>query len=157
MGGKFEGAVNGQGFRVALVASRWNDFVVERLVAGAKDALLRCGVSEEKIDLATAPGAFEIPLVARKLAQSGRYDAVVALGCVIRGKTPHFDYIAGEAAAGIANAAAETGVPIGFGILTCDTTEQAIERAGGKAGNKGAEAALAAVETARLLRAIEAK
>jgi 6,7-dimethyl-8-ribityllumazine synthase len=153
----FEGNMSGAGLRIAIVATRWNDFIVERLVAGAKDALLRHGVDEARIDLAMAPGAYEVPFTARKLAQTGRYDAIVALGCVIRGATAHFDYVAGEAARGIAAAANDTGVPITFGVLTVDTIEQAIERAGTKAGNKGAEAALAAIEMANLIRAIEEK
>lgn len=157
MGRAFQGSTNGAGLRVAIVATRWNDFIVDRLVAGAKDALLRSGVAEERIDIAVAPGAYEIPFTARKLAASGRYDAIVALGCVIRGATAHFEYVAGEAARGIAGAAAETGVPVAFGVLTVDTIEQAIERAGAKAGNKGAEAALAAVEMVNLCRAIEEK
>lgn len=147
--------MNGAGLRIAIVATRWNDFIVDRLVAGAKDALIRHGVSEEKIDLAIAPGAYEVPFIARKLAATKRYDAVVALGCVIRGATAHFDYVAGEAARGIAAVAHDTGVPVTFGVLTVDTIEQAIERAGTKAGNKGAEAALTAIETVNLSRSIE--
>ncbi|MGE0408831.1 MAG: 6,7-dimethyl-8-ribityllumazine synthase [Amphiplicatus sp.] len=154
MGRIFEGAMSGAGLKIAIVATRWNDFIVERLVAGAKDALVRHGVDETRIDLAFAPGAYEVPFVARKLAATGRYDAIVALGCVIRGATAHFDYVAGEAARGIAAAAAATDVPIAFGVLTVDTIEQAIERAGTKSGNKGAEAALAAIETVNLARAI---
>ncbi len=151
----FQGHMSGAGLNIAIVATRWNDFILERLIAGAKDAAVRHGVSEERLDLAFAPGAFEIPFAAKKLAETGRYDAIVALGCVIRGATPHFDYVAGEAARGVAAAARETGVPIAFGVLTVDTIEQAIERAGTKAGNKGAEAMLAAIETANLVRAIE--
>jgi 6,7-dimethyl-8-ribityllumazine synthase len=156
MGRVFEGAMNGAGLRIAVVAARWNDVIVERLLAGALDALRRSGVEDARIDVARVPGGFEIPLATKKLAASGRYDAVVALGCVIRGETAHFDYVAGEAAAGIARGSAETGVPISFGILTVETLEQAFDRAGGKAGNKGAEAALTAIEMANLLRAIEA-
>ena len=155
MGQIFEGAMSGAGLKIAIVATRWNDFIVERLTAGAKDALARHGVSEDAIDVAMAPGAYEVPFVAKKLAATGRYHGVVALGCVIRGATPHFDYVAGEAAKGVAAAARETGVPISFGVLTVDTIEQAIERAGTKAGNKGAEAALAALETINLCRSIE--
>jgi 6,7-dimethyl-8-ribityllumazine synthase len=147
--------MSGAGLRIGIVAARWNDFIVERLIAGAKDAALRHGVEDSRIDLAFAPGAFEIPFVAGKMAATGRYDAIAALGCVIRGATPHFDYVAGEAARGIAAVARETGVPVSFGVLTVDTIEQAIERAGTKAGNKGAEAMLAAIETANLSRAIE--
>ena len=152
---QFEGSVSGQGLKIAIVATRWNEFIVERLTAGAKDALKRHGVSEDAIDVAMAPGAYEVPFVAKKLAETGRYHGVVALGCVIRGATPHFDYVAGEAASGIAAAARETGIPISFGVLTVDTIEQAIERAGTKAGNKGAEAALATVELINLTRSIK--
>jgi len=157
MGQIFEGAMSGSGLRIAIVATRWNEFIVERLTAGAKDALLRHGVREDAIDIAMAPGAYEVPFIAGKLAATGRYHGVVALGCVIRGATPHFDYVAGEAASGIAAAARETGVPISFGVLTVDSIEQAIERAGTKAGNKGAEAALAALETINLCRSIDGR
>jgi len=155
MSKEFEAAMDGAGLKIAIVATRWNDFIIERLVAGAKSALRQHGVDENAIDIAWAPGAYEVPFVARKLAASGRYHGVAALGCVIRGATPHFDYVAGEAARGVANAAHDTGVPISFGVLTVDTIEQAIERAGTKAGNKGAEAALACLETINLCRAIE--
>ena len=155
MGKTFKGAMSGDGLKIAIVATRWNEFIVERLIAGAKDALSRHGIGEDAVDLAMAPGAYEVPFVARKLARTGRYDGVVALGCVIRGATPHFDYVAGEAATGLAAAARETGVPMGFGVLTVDTIEQAIERAGTKAGNKGEEAALACLETINLCRSIE--
>lgn len=151
----FEGAMTGAGLRVAIVSTRWNEFIVERLLAGAKDALIRHGVDARAMDVAVAPGAYEVPFVARKLAETGRYDAIVALGCVIRGATAHFDYVAGEAAKGVAAVAHDTGVPVAFGVLTVDTIEQAIERAGTKAGNKGAEAALAAIELANLVRAIK--
>ena len=150
----FEGSMSGAGLKVAIVATRWNDFIVERLLAGAKDALIRHGVDTNDIDIAMAPGAYEVPFTARKLAETGRYDAIVALGCVIRGATTHYDYVAGEAATGIASVAAATGVPVSFGVLTAETIEPAIERAGTKAGNKGAEAALAALETANLAKAI---
>lgn len=155
MGQTFEGVMSGDGLKIAIVATRWNDFIVERLIAGAKDALTRHGVREDAIDLAMAPGAYEVPFVAKTLAKTGRYHGIVALGCVIRGATPHFDYVAGEAATGIGAVARETGVPVGFGVLTVDTIEQAIERAGTKAGNKGAEAALACLETINLSRSIE--
>ncbi|HXI87280.1 MAG TPA: 6,7-dimethyl-8-ribityllumazine synthase [Parvularculaceae bacterium] len=151
----FEGSLSGAGLKIAIVTTRWNDFIVDRLLAGAKDALARHGVDENRIDVAIAPGAYEVPFTARKLAASGRYDAIVALGCVIRGATPHFDYVAGEAARGVASVAHDTGVPVAFGVLTVDTIEQAIERAGTKAGNKGAEAALAAIEMVNLCRSIE--
>lgn len=138
--------------RIALVAARFNHFVVEHLVSGALDALKRHGVAEDAVDVAWAPGSFEIPLVAQRLAQSGRYAAVVCLGCVIRGDTDHYDHVAGEAARGVGQAALKTGVPVIFGVLTCDTLEQAINRAGAKAGNKGFEAALTAIEMVNLLR-----
>ncbi len=137
--------------RFALVAARFNGFVVDQLVAGATDALRRHGVADDRIDLVRVPGAFEIPLVAQRLGKSGRYAAVVCLGCVIRGQTDHYDHVAGAAAGGIAQAAATCGVPVIFGVLTCDTLEQAIDRAGAKAGNKGFEAAVAAVEMVNLL------
>lgn len=136
--------------RFAIVAGRFNGFIVEPLVQGARDALVRHGVDDDAIDLVRVPGAWEIPLAAQRLAQSGEYAAVIALGAVIRGATPHFDYVAGEAAKGLAAAAAGSGVPVSFGVLTTDTIEQAIERAGTKAGNKGADAALAALEMANL-------
>lgn len=155
MGTVYSGQLVGTGLRIGIVVSRFNDFITSQLLNGAQDALVRHGVNPDQIDVAWVPGAFEIPLVAQRLARTGRYDAVVALGAVIRGATPHFDYVAAEATKGTAQAALQTGVPIAFGILTTDTLEQAIERAGTKAGNKGAEAALSAVEMANLLRAIE--
>jgi 6,7-dimethyl-8-ribityllumazine synthase len=136
--------------RFALVAGRFNGFVVEPLVAGARDALVRHGVQDDAIDLIRVPGAWEIALTAHKLAHSGKYVAVIALGAVIRGATPHFDYVAGECAKGLAQAAASSGVPVAFGVLTTDSIEQAIERAGTKAGNKGADAAIAALEMVNL-------
>ncbi len=142
--------------RVAIVAARFNDFVVTKLVDGAVDALLRHGASEKNLELVRVPGAFDMPLIVRRLAQSKRYDAIVALGAVIKGETAHFDYVAGECAAGVARAALDSGVPVGFGVLTCESFEQAIDRAGGKAGNKGAEAALAALEMSNLLKRLEA-
>lgn len=154
MGKVFEGRLDGAGLRIAIVATRWNNDIVGLLVAGAKEAAREHGIEGDRIDLAWCPGAFEIPYTAKKLALCGRYDAIVALGCVIRGETAHFDYVAGEAAQ-VGAVARETGIPIGFGVLTTDTVEQALARAGGKAGNKGAEAMLAAIETARLARAIE--
>ncbi|MEL7027610.1 MAG: 6,7-dimethyl-8-ribityllumazine synthase [Pseudomonadota bacterium] len=155
MGRRFTGAMTGAGLRIAIIDTRWNDFIVERLVAGAVDELVRHGVSEEAIDRVTVPGAFELPLTVKTVCESGRYDAVVALGCVIRGATPHFDYVAGEAAKGVAAAANASGVPAAFGVLTTDTIEQAIERAGTKTGNKGAEAALVALEMANLLKTLK--
>lgn len=151
---RFEGMLVGTDLRIGLVATRWNDFIVGNLVNGAKDALVRHGVAEEDIGLALVPGAFEIPLIAKRLAMSGKYDAIVCLGAVIRGATAHFEYVAGEVAKGIASVMLETGVPVTFGVLTTETLEQAIERAGAKAGNKGAEAALAAIEMANLLRTL---
>jgi 6,7-dimethyl-8-ribityllumazine synthase len=151
---RFEGMLVGTGLRIGLVAARWNDFIVSNLVSGAKDALVRHGVAEEDIGLALVPGSFEIPLAAKRLAMSGKYDAIACLGAVIRGATAHFEYVAGEVAKGIASVMLETGVPVTFGVLTTETLEQAIERAGTKAGNKGAEAALAALEMANLLRTL---
>jgi 6,7-dimethyl-8-ribityllumazine synthase len=148
----YEGTFAPPSGRFALVAARFNQFIVERLVEGARDALCRHGVADDAVDLAWVPGSFEIPLVARRLAGSGRYAAVICLGAVIRGDTDHYDYVAGGAATGIAQAALATGVPVIFGLLTCDTLEQAINRAGAKAGNKGFEAALAAIEMVNLLK-----
>src|SRR5437868_11832775 len=138
--------------RFALVAARFNHFIVERLVAGAEDGLKRHGVADSAIDLVWVPGSFEIPLAAQRLAAGGKYAAVICLGAVIRGDTGHYDFVAGAAAKGVAQAALATGVPIAFGILTCDTLEQAINRAGAKAGNKGFEAALTAIEMVNLLK-----
>lgn len=139
------------GKRFALVVSRFNEFITSRLIDGAVDTLVRHGCDAGSIMQAWVPGSWEIPLAAQKLAQSGRYAAVICLGCVIRGQTPHFEYVAGECAKGIAQASLSTGVPIAFGVITADSLEQAIERAGSKAGNKGADAALAAIEMANLL------
>ena len=144
--------VNGANDRYGIVAGRFNGFITESLLKGAEDGLRRHGVAEDRIDVVWVPGAFEIPLAARKMAGSGSYDAVICLGCVIRGATPHFDYVAGEAAKGIAAAARDTGVPVIFGVLTTENLEQAIERAGTKAGNRGWDAALAALEMADLMR-----
>ena len=147
-----EGQLKADGLRFAIVASRWNDLIVSRLVGGAQDALLRLGAAAEQVTLVRVPGSFEIPLAAKKLATSGRYDAIICVGAVIRGETPHFDYIAAEVTKGIASATLSTGVPIAYGIITADTVEQAINRAGVKAGNKGFEAAMSAVEMANLLK-----
>ena len=147
----YEGNLSGGGLRVALVASRFNDTITLRLVDGAQDGLRRHGVDAESIDLAWAPGAFELPLVAARLAASGSYDAVITLGAVIRGATGHYDFVAGQCAAGVQRASLDTGVPIVFGVLTTDTIEQAIERSGTKAGNKGFESAVTAIEMANLL------
>ncbi len=141
--------------RFAIVAARFNDLIVDSLIRGAVDALLRHGAGEKQIEIVRVPGAFDLPFVVKRVAASKRYDAVVALGAVIRGATPHFEHVAGQCAAGLARAADETGVPVAFGVLTTDTIEQAIERAGTKAGNKGADAALCALELANLLRRLD--
>jgi 6,7-dimethyl-8-ribityllumazine synthase len=142
--------------RFAIVASRFNDLVVDSLIRGAVDALLRHGASEKQVEIIRVPGAFDLPFVVRRVAAGKRYDAVVALGAVIRGATSHFDYVAGQCAAGLARVSEETGVPVAFGVLTTETIEQALERAGTKAGNKGADAALAALELANLLKRLDA-
>ncbi len=150
-----EGEFSARDLRFAFVAARFNDFVVEPLIRGAIDALKRHGAVENQIEIVRVPGAFDMPLIVRKLALSRRYDALITLGAVVRGQTPHFDYVAGECASGIARIALESGVPIAFGVLTTDTMEQAVDRAGGKAGNKGADAALVAIEMANLLRRLD--
>ncbi len=150
-----QGDLLARDLRFALVAARFNDSIVENLVRGAIDALLRHGASEKQIELIRVPGAFDLPLIVRRAAASRRFDAVIALGAVIRGATPHFDLVAGQCAAGLARASEETGVPVAFGVLTTDTIEQAIERSGTKAGNKGFDAALAALELANLLRRLD--
>ena len=154
MSKEFEGMLLGKGLRFGLVASRFNEFITKKLLEGAQDALLRHGVSEADIDVAWVPGSFEIPLVAKKLAQSKRYDAVICLGTVIRGGTPHFDYIAAEVSKGVAKVGLETGLPVIYGIITADTLEQAIERAGTKMGNRGFAAAENAIEMAKLVREV---
>jgi 6,7-dimethyl-8-ribityllumazine synthase len=151
----YEGRIDGAGRRIALVASRFNQIVTDLLAAGAREELRRDGVDPGSIDIAWVPGSFELPIAAAKLARTGRYAGIVALGAVIRGATPHFDYVAGEAAGGLGAVARECGVPIGFGVLTTETLEQALDRAGGKAGNKGAEAARTVLEMASLLEGIE--
>ena len=148
----FEGNLVAQNMKVALVAARFNEFITSKLIGGAMDGLTRHGVQEEDISLAWVPGAFEIPLAAAKMAKSGRYDAVIALGAVIRGSTSHYDYVCAEVSKGVAHAALESGVPVLFGVLTTDTIEQAIERAGTKAGNKGYDCALGALEMVDLIR-----
>ncbi len=148
----WEGRLVGEDLRVAIVAGRFNDFITGHLLEGAVSALRRHGVKEEQIEVAWVPGAFEIPFMAQKMAQSGRFDAVITLGAVIRGSTPHFDFVAGEAAKGVSAASLHTGVPVVFGVLTTDSIEQAIERAGTKAGNKGWEAGVTAIEMANLNR-----
>jgi 6,7-dimethyl-8-ribityllumazine synthase len=150
----YEGHLIGTGLKVACVVGRFNELLSTRLLSGAQDGFTRHGISPEDVDVAWVPGAFEIPLVAHKLAASGRYDAVVALGVVIRGGTPHFEYVAAEVSKGVAKASLDTAVPIMFGVITADTIEQAVERAGTKAGNKGWEAALAAIEMANLMKGI---
>ena len=152
-----KGNLAGKGLRLAIVVSRFNSFITERLLSGALDALTRAGADEKKIEVVRVPGSFEIPVAAKTLAQSGRYDAIITLGCIIRGETQHFDYISAEVTRGIQLAAIETGVPISFGVLTTDNLEQAVDRAGAKSGNKGAEVALAAVEMANLLKKTRGK
>ena len=154
MGKLFEGMLLGKGLKFGMVISRFNEFITNKLLDGAQDALLRHGVNEGDIDIAWVPGAFEIPLAAQKLTQTKRYDAVICLGAVIRGATPHFEYIAAEVAKGIAKIGLEAGLPVSYGIITADSLEQAIERAGTKAGNKGFDAAMDAIEMANLLRNI---
>jgi 6,7-dimethyl-8-ribityllumazine synthase len=149
-----EGMLDAKGLKIAIVAARFNDFIVDRLISGAVDYLVRHGASEDDLTLIRLPGAFELPLAAQKLARSGEYAGIVVLGAVIRGGTPHFDYVCSECAKGVAHASMESGVPMGFGLLTCDSLDQAIERAGAKAGNKGVEAASALLETVRVLEQI---
>lgn len=149
-----EGQLQAQDLSFTIIASRFNDFIVDRLIGGAVDYLLRHGANRDKITLVRVPGAFEMPLVAQKVAKAGKSDVIICLGAVIRGATPHFDYVCSEATKGIAHVSLETGIPIGFGLLTTDTLEQSIERAGSKAGNKGVEAAAAALETMRVLQQI---
>ena len=150
-----QGLLKAEGFRFALVVSRWNDFITSKLTEGALDALERLGADENSIEIFKVPGSFEIPLTALKAAQSGRFDAVICLGTVIRGQTSHFEHVAGEAAKGIASAAMQTGVPVLFGVVTAENLEQAIDRAGAKAGNKGFEAAMSAVELVNLYKEMQ--
>ncbi len=154
MGKQFEGMLLGKGLKFGLVVSRFNEFITRKLLEGAQDALVRHGASEADIEVAWVPGSFEIPLVAKKLAQSKRYDAIICLGAVIRGGTPHFDYIAAEVSKGVARVGLETGLPVIYGVITADTLEQAIERAGTKMGNKGFDAAVTAIEMANLVKSI---
>ncbi len=151
----YEGQLSASGMRFAIVLSRFNSFITERLLEGALDALVRHGAQESDIAVFRVPGAFELPLVAKRLAEGGKFDALVCLGAVIRGSTPHFDYVAAEVSKGIASVSLDTACPIAFGVLTTDTIEQAIERAGSKAGNKGSEAALSVVEMVDLLRRVK--
>lgn len=152
-----EGNLSAKGLRVAVVVGRFNDFISERLLDGALDTLLRSGAGDDDIDVVKVPGSFEIPVAAKTLARGGKYDAILCLGCVIRGATPHFDYVAGEAAKGVARVSLDFETPISFGVITADNLEQAIERAGTKSGNKGRDAALTAIEMANLLKAIGKK
>ena len=149
-----EGQLDAKGYRFAIIVSRFNSFISDRLVEGALDALVRHGADEEDIDLIRVPGAFEIPVAAAKLARAEKYDSVICLGAVIRGSTPHFDYVSAEVSKGIASVSLESGVPVSFGVLTCDTIEQAIERAGTKAGNKGFDAAVSAIEMVNLFKSV---
>ena len=148
------GILNAKGLKVAIAAARFNDFIVDRLLGGALDYLTRHGLEEDGVTVVRVPGAFELPLICQKLARSKKYDGILALGAVIRGATPHFDYVCAEATKGIAHIMLETGIPVGYGLLTCNTIEQAIERAGSKAGNKGCEAAAAMLESIRVLEQI---
>ena len=154
MGKLYEGQLLGKGLKFALVISRFNEFITGKLLDGAQDALLRHGVNDDDIEVAWVPGSFEIPLVARKLAQTRKYDAVICLGAVIRGGTPHFDYIAAEVTKGIAKVSLDADLPVVYGVITTDNLEQAIERAGTKVGNKGFDAAVEAIEMANLLKSI---
>ena len=151
----FEGKLEAKGLKFGIIVSRFNSFISERLLEGALDALVRHGADEKGIHVARVPGAFEIPLAAKKMVATGKYDAVICLGAVIRGSTPHFDYVAAEVSKGVASVSLESGVPVAFGVLTTDTIEQAVERAGSKAGNKGFEAAVTAIETVNLFKAIK--
>ena len=149
-----EGRISAEGFRFAILASRFNDFITEKLLSGAQDALIRSGASEDDIEIVKVPGCFEIPLLAKKMAQTKRFHAIICLGAVIRGSTPHFDYVSAEVSKGVAQVGMEAEIPVIFGVITTDTIEQAIERAGTKAGNKGWSAAVAAVEMANLFELI---
>lgn len=151
----FEGMLLGDGLKFGIIVARFNDFITHKMLDGAQDALLRHGVNEEDIEITWVPGSFEIPLVAQKLANTKRYDAIICLGAVIRGGTPHFEYVASEVTKGIAQVGLNTGLPVIYGVLTADTLEQAIERAGTKQGNEGAKAAMTAIEMANLLNSIE--
>ncbi len=151
----FEGNLNAEGLRIGIIVARFNEFISSKLLGGSLDALIRHGAKDQDIEVAWVPGAFEIPLTAKRMAASGKYDCIICLGCIIRGATPHFDYVAAESSKGIAQVAMKADCPVAFGVLTTETIEQAIERAGTKAGNKGWDAALAAVEMANLLKAIE--
>jgi 6,7-dimethyl-8-ribityllumazine synthase len=147
-----EGDLSAKGLRFAIILGRFNSFITERLLAGALDALTRTGCPQENIEIVRVPGSWEMPVVAREMAKAKRHDAIIVLGAVIRGDTPHFDYVAGETARGLAQVAVEWGVPVGFGVLTCNTVQQAVDRAGAKSGNKGFDAAMSAIEMANLMR-----
>ncbi len=149
---KLEGNVVASGIKVGIVAARFNEFIVTKLVGGAQDALIRHGVNDDDIDVAYVPGAFEIPVIAKKMAQSGKYDTVICLGAVIKGATSHYDYVCAEVSKGVASVSLETGIPVMFGVLTTDNIEQAIERAGTKAGNKGYDVACSAIEMVNLMK-----
>jgi 6,7-dimethyl-8-ribityllumazine synthase len=151
---KFEGTLLGKGLKFGVIVSRFNEFITGKLLEGAKDALLRHGVNQGDIEITWTPGSFEIPLVAKKLADTKKYDAIICLGAVVRGGTPHFEYVAAEVTKGIAKVSLDSGLPVTYGIITADTLEQAIERAGTKMGNKGFDAAMSAIETANLLKSI---
>jgi 6,7-dimethyl-8-ribityllumazine synthase len=152
---EFGGMLSSKGFRFAIVVARWNDIITSKLLGGAMDALIRTGANDEQIAVVRVPGSYEIPATAKKVAKTGKYDAIICLGCVIRGATPHFEYIAGEASKGIAQVGLEIEIPVTFGVVTTDNLEQALERAGSKAGNKGWEAAMAAVEMVNVFKALE--
>jgi 6,7-dimethyl-8-ribityllumazine synthase len=153
----FEGQLSAKGLKFCIIVSRFNDFITSKLLSGATDALIRQGTKEDDIDVVKVPGAFEIPLVAMNAAKTKKYNAVIALGTIIRGATPHFDYVAAEASKGVAAATMDTGIPIAFGVLTTDTIEQAIERAGSKSGNKGWDAAMTAIEMANLMKSLDGR
>jgi 6,7-dimethyl-8-ribityllumazine synthase len=157
MSNVIEGQFASKGLRFAIIVARFNSFITDRLLAGALDALKRTGCDDAAIEIVKVPGSWEMPLIAREIAGQKRHDAIICLGAVIRGDTPHFDYVAGEASKGLAQVASDTGVPVAFGVLTCNTLEQAIDRAGAKGGNKGFDAAMTAVETADLLRRLRKK
>jgi 6,7-dimethyl-8-ribityllumazine synthase len=152
-----EGDTDGRGMSLAVVVSRFNQALTEKLLAGAQEALANCGVDKDSVDIVWVPGSFELPLAAKRLAESGRYDAIACLGCVLRGETPHFEYVAGQAASGIGRVGLDTDVPVAFGVITADTLQQAVERAGGSSGNKGFDAVVTAVRMANLLKKIEAR
>lgn len=156
MGTVYQGVLNGEGLKFGVIVSRFNEFITSRLLSGAQDCLTRHGVDPKNVDIAWVPGSFEIPMAALRMARGGKYDAVICLGAVIRGQTPHFEYVASEVAKGVAQAGMTTGVPVIFGVVTSDNIEQAIERAGTKAGNKGVDAAASAIEMANLFREMPA-